>query len=182
MRKVILSLMVAVSVTGCTIHESLSTTYRVNARDLVQQSLTGNGERLAKPVPNRPVLVNNSLVFSVPGNAVLGIAMSVGAIKSSVEALSGMEAFDLVALLEAELDQLPDVPTTLEPYCYLHGHPKAYVESRIYVVTEADAQTLSKRSELKPIEGEGSWAENGGRSLIEVCSAGIVELATQLRE
>ncbi|MEM7363451.1 MAG: hypothetical protein AAF525_05470 [Pseudomonadota bacterium] len=161
-------------------HQSHVDLVEIVHRDLVEQANNGRGERLAKPIPGQPVLVNNQLVFAMPGDAALGIAMTVGSIKKTVALFDEMPVFDLTQVARENLPQQTDI-VRLEPYCYLNGYPKATLESRLLIATSDGTETtLTRTSERLPVEGDDSWSANGGQQLIDTCSAGIAELTRDL--
>lgn len=189
---------------GMSTQGKLAETVIVKDRDLILQSKEGNGEGLAKGVPGKPILVNNQLIFQSMGNVALGIAMGVGAIKKDIDVLQGMQDLDLVTLLNASLSDNDgfieavrefhkgNVSTKLllQPYSYLNGHPKAYLETRIHLTTIDDegndvgeSSTLSsKKSDRVPIEGDSSWSENRGELLVSVATKQLAELIPLLVE
>ncbi|MBV1878753.1 MAG: hypothetical protein KUG79_14020 [Pseudomonadales bacterium] len=166
-------------------------------KDLYYQAETGNGERLAQPVKDRSVLVNNELIFTMPGNAVLGIAMSVGAIKVTTKALEDMAPIGLVELVSSNIPvQLQNMAVILAPYCYLFGHPDAYVESRIAITNNIykptnssgpntindreNTTTLKRRSERRPVRGAQSWVADNGELLASQCREGVLKLLNSM--
>lgn len=165
---------------GCA-HHAVPSLVVVQERDLIQQAREGEGERLAKPVPGRPILVNNQLVFSAPGDAVLGIAMAVGAIQRTVEALSDMGKVDLIGIVASAEVPSSEQIKAIEPYCYLNGYPHAVLESRLHLVSSHGSSMKVLQSQRLPVLGESSWSWNRGEQLVKACTQGISQLVEELK-
>ncbi len=179
--------------------------FQIRARDLVDQSKTGNGEGLAKAVPGRPLLINNANVFSTMGDAVLGIAIAVGTISKTVDLFRDMDPLLLQSKLQAVLNEEfsrqhadpqwrvllamagEDRRLILEPYCCLHGHPNAILQLRLRVsLVRGDdivwTRQLAETSDQRPLQGENSWSANGARQVIEFVETALPGLVKRLPE
>jgi hypothetical protein len=174
----------------------------IQTRDLILQSKTGNGEGLAKPVPGQPLLVNNQLIFSTMGDAVLGIAIAVGAIQQTIDKFTDMQPLQLEQTLETSLSTRTNNPQwqqqlsqlqskkmqlILEPYCYLNGHPNAELEVRLHVILKEGKKVLrdkqlTKTSARAPVLGDNSWSSNKGEKVKQFSTTAIPVLLEQLQE
>ncbi len=161
----------------------------------------GNGEGLAEFAAGHSVLVNNQLVFATPGDAVLGIALAVGAINDVREALTNIDPLNLEEIASQVMVSLAQQPTwtsllgslqqqsiklRLVPYCYLDGTPQASLQGRVWVSSATGSDILAidlvlrTDGERLPLEGEGSWSANKGRLLRESCQALVIQSLEQL--
>ena len=162
---------------------------------------SGDGEGLAKVVPDHPLLVNNQLVFAIPGDAVLGIAMAVGAIDSTIDVFAELPDMALEAHLSSELEatysseqwqmwlsslKVANQRLVLTPYCYLNGHPEAQLRGRIAMgeKTESGSVTFLNLHEVegqrRQLEGEESWSGDNGQHLANDCRQLVTEVLQNL--
>ncbi len=188
-------------VVGCASHiKPTENLILVQPRDLIAQAKTGNGEGLAKPVPGQPLLINNQLIFSTMGDAVLGIAIAVGAISKTIELFDDMRPMDMVRWTSDEVNRmsatqewqtlLTDMKKNrqqliIEPYAYLNGHPNATLEIRLRITKLADDQqlwsrTLSTLSDTKPLQGVDSWSAEQGNEVLVFAQQSLPELIGRL--
>ena len=172
----------------------------VNQRDLTLSANRGDGEGLAKPVPEQPLLINNQLVFSMMGDAVLGIAIAVGAIAQTIDLFADMDSLAIERWTADEIDRVSQSDAwqllltrlsqgqqrlVIEPYAYLNGHPDAILEARLSVTVMANGvnlstRTIAKQSDTKPLKGAGSWSENKGQAVRVFIQDALPELIAQL--
>lgn len=198
------SLLLSLLLSACALESGLSAAdpvVSVRQRDLVEQIRTGNGEGLAKAVPGRALLINNQLLFGMMGSdAVLGISMTVGTIKETVELFN-----DLAPLaLEEKLGHLltkkrndrqwnemigrltrDNKRLLLEPYLYLNGYPDAVLETRIRLVLEEAgrevcALELKVSSEKRSLQGENAWSSGRGALLSQEADGALIEALNRI--
>ncbi len=159
----------------------------VKSRDLSEQVRVGNGEGLAKPIKNQPVLVNNQLIFAAMGDAVLGIAMTIGTNNKTVGLFSSMAALNaeqsVQQLIEQHRQELEwqalvsklrsqSQVLEIEPYGYLNGHPSARLQVRVRLSLkheegEPSLVELYEESESFSLSGDKSWSADNGQLLAE---------------
>lgn len=172
---------------SCSSIKSTEQVLFVQKRDLIKQSQEGNGEGLAKGVPGQPLLINNQLVFSTMGDAVLGISIATGAIKKTIDLFQNMSPLLMEQWTQQALDQQSNSSQwnvllnrlshekqrlIVSPYAYLNGHPHAVLEVRLHVSLMDDisgvvwSSQLYERSDRLPLEGGVSWSADNGERII----------------
>ena len=172
----------------------------IQHRDVTLSSNLMEGEGLAKGVPGQPLLINNQLVFSTMGDAVLGIAIAVGAIKRSVDLFDDMAPLDMREWTQLAIEEKYGDPEwnklsgklasngynlILEPYSYLDGYPEATLETRLAVtIVDADGGQLGfqlvERAQRLPLDGAESWSENNAKKLLSAVQVALPNLIEKL--
>lgn len=192
-------LLLCLLITGCVSMSLNDNWITVSDKDLTQQQRSGDGEGLAKPVPGQPLLINNSLVFSTMGDAVLGIAIATSTIKRTVDLFNDMQALETMAWTRQAIARLDspqwqamsaDMQSSgrqlmIEPYAYLHGHPSAILQVRMAVSEVGRSgvlwtEQLIEKSQKKPLEGESSWSANHAQALVDFTRQALPTLLSQL--